>query len=186
MLLQVVFGLATASAVLATHSTVNVWLESSWSAPPLILEVLYVHLSFHEQIMILRLIVLRESVASEDPGLYFPLLVALSAEFPSLSQQTPQEQLELIVDLIQETPGLLESHPKWDLTSFQASIAMHATTPKIQAYYQYYDTAVNHTDAGNTIGQICESWVEWKGKGFCDVEELRKDVELSLTEAGSL
>lgn len=54
------------------------------------------------------------------------------------------------------------------------------------AYYQYYDTAINSTTAGSTIGQICESWVEWRGKGFCDVDDLRKDVELSLSGAGSL
>lgn len=42
MLFQAVLGLVSASAVLATHSTVNVWLASSWNAPPLVLEVLYV------------------------------------------------------------------------------------------------------------------------------------------------
>lgn len=77
---------------------------------------------------------------------------------------------------------MLQGQPRWDLSSFQASLAMHATTPKIQAYYQYYDTAVNQTDAGRTTGQLCESWVEWRGKGFCDVEELKKDIELTLTD----
>jgi UDP-glucose:glycoprotein glucosyltransferase len=128
----------------------------------------------------------RESIANEDPALYFPMLTALSTECPTLTHQTPEQQLDSILELIRETPELLQGHPKWDLSSFQASIAMHATTPKIQAYYQYYDTAINQTDAGSTTGQLCESWVEWRGKGFCDVEELRKDIELTLTGEHSL
>jgi UDP-glucose:glycoprotein glucosyltransferase len=127
----------------------------------------------------------RESAANEDPSIYFPLLSSLSVLFPSLAQQNVQQQLESIIDLIQQTPTLSQSHPKWDLSSFQASIAMHATTPKIQAYYQYYDTVINRTEAGSTTGQVCESWVEWRGKGFCDFAELRQDMELSLTEADS-
>ena len=110
------------------------------------------------------------------------MLTALSTECPTLAQQTPEQQLESILELIQETPELLQGHPRWDLSSFQASIAMHATTPKIQAHYQYYDTAVNQTDAGRTTGQLCESWVEWRGKGFCGVEELKRDIELTLTD----
>jgi UDP-glucose:glycoprotein glucosyltransferase len=128
----------------------------------------------------------RESIANEDPALYFPMLTALSTECPTLTHQTPEQQLDSILELIRETPELLQGHPKWDLSSFQASIAMHATTPKIQAYYQYYDTAIDQTDAGSTTGQLCESWVEWRGKGFCDVEELRKDIELTLTDEDSL
>ncbi|KAJ9095762.1 hypothetical protein QFC19_007475 [Naganishia cerealis] len=167
MFVQGLFGLVSASLALATHSTLNVWLRSSWNAPPLILEVL-------------------ESAANEDPSIYFPLLSSLSVLFPSLADQTAQQQLESIIDLIQQTPTLSQSHPKWDLSSFQASIAMHATTPKIQAYYQYYDTLINQTEAGSTTGQICESWVEWRGKGFCDFKELKQDMELSLTEANPL
>ncbi|KAJ9105313.1 hypothetical protein QFC21_001681 [Naganishia friedmannii] len=166
MLVQSLVGLLSASLALATHSTLNVWLRSSWEAPPLILEVL-------------------ESAANEDPSIYFPLLSSLSVLFPSLAQQNVQQQLESIIDLIQQTPTLAQSHPKWDLSSFQASLAMHATTPKIQAYYQYYNTVINRTDAGSTTGQICESWVEWRGKGFCDFAELKQDMELSLTEADS-
>lgn len=31
----------------------------------------------------------------------------------------------------------------------------------------------------------CGSWVEWRGKGFCEVEGLRKDMERSI-EDGTL
>ncbi|KAJ9120827.1 hypothetical protein QFC22_002761 [Naganishia vaughanmartiniae] len=182
-------GLLFASLALATHSTLNVWLRSSWQAPPLILEVLYVnYLMLNSVISTLKELtyICRESAANEDPTIYFPLLSSLSVLYPSLAQQNVQQQLESIIDLIQQTPTLATSHPKWDLSSFQASIAMHATTPKIQAYYQYYDTVINRTEAGSTTGQLCESWVEWRGKGFCDFAELKQDMELSLTEANTI
>ena len=91
---------------------------------------------------------------------------------------------------------LLTAHPKFDLSSFKTSLAMHEASPKIQAYYQFYDTVISDSPAGREVarkekeegasismggqGYVCESWVEWRGKGFCNVEELRRDMELSL------
>lgn len=56
MLVKALLGLVSASAVLATHSTVNIWLQSSWNAPPLILEVLYVRVPVLQQTVPLRLV----------------------------------------------------------------------------------------------------------------------------------
>jgi hypothetical protein len=76
---------------------------------------------------------------------------------------------------------LLTAHPKFDLSSFKTSLGMHEASPKIQAYYQFYETVVRDSPAGREVTQReCESWVEWRGKGFCNVEELRRDMELSL------
>jgi UDP-glucose:glycoprotein glucosyltransferase len=88
---------------------------------------------------------------------------------------------------------LLTAHPKFDLSSFKTSLAMHEASPKIQAYYQFYETVVGNSPAGREVarkeeerasmggqGYVCESWVEWRGKGFCHVDELRRDMELSL------
>lgn len=76
---------------------------------------------------------------------------------------------------------LLIAHPKFDLSSFKTSLAMHEASPKIQAYYQFYETVVRDSPAGREVTQReCESWVEWRGKGFCSVDELRRDMELSL------
>jgi hypothetical protein len=60
-------------------------------------------------------------------------LKRIDREETASTTQTPEQQFDSILELIQETPELLQAHPKWDLSSFQASIAMHATTPKIQA-----------------------------------------------------
>lgn len=88
---------------------------------------------------------------------------------------------------------LTTAHPKFDLSSFKTSLGMHEASPKIQAYYQFYETVIVNSPAGREVarkeeekasmgeeGYICESWVEWRGKGFCNVDELRRDMELSL------
>jgi hypothetical protein len=84
---------------------------------------------------------------------------------------------------------LLTAHREFDLSSFKTSLAMHEASPKIQAYYQFYETVVMNSPAGREVarkeeeaaeGCICESWVEWRGKGFCNVEELRRDMEAAL------
>lgn len=63
-----------------------------------------------------------------------------------------------------------------------ASVSLHVASPKVAAYHQYYTTAVNGTRAGSGIGMICDEWVEWRGKGFCDVDELKRDLESGLEE----
>jgi UDP-glucose:glycoprotein glucosyltransferase len=58
---------------------------------------------------------------------------------------------------------------------------LHTAVPRIEAYYDYYATRVDDGGLG-TAG--CEAWVEWRGKGFCGVEELKRDIEQSLGERG--
>jgi hypothetical protein len=123
----------------------------------------------------------RECAALEGPTVYYPMLSLLTSHLPLYEGATPKKQLETIYDLIQSS-SIAADHPKWDFTSFKTSLAMHESTPKIQAFYQYYDTVTNETDIGNGIGNLCDSWVEWRGKGFCDVEELKRDMELTLTD----
>lgn len=123
----------------------------------------------------------RESAALEDASIYFPLLNLLTSHTSILANLTPRDQITSIYSLIENSQLPLQ-HPQWDFSSFKASLAMHEASPKIQAYYQYYDTVVNGTKAGITAGQACESWVEWRGKGFCKVEELKRDMESALSE----
>jgi hypothetical protein len=119
-----------------------------------------------------------------------------------------RDQLEMIYDLVSNYDShepttiahnssvssrstLTTAHREFDLTSFKTSLAMHEASPKIQAYYQFYETVIVNSPAGREVarkeegaaamgGYVCESWVEWRGKGFCHVDELRRDMELSL------
>jgi UDP-glucose:glycoprotein glucosyltransferase len=45
-------------------------------------------------------------------------------------------------------------------------LALHATSPKIQAFFQFYD------DQHFPHVENCESWVDWYGERVCDVETL--------------
>ena len=122
----------------------------------------------------------RESAALEDPTIYYPLLSLLTSHLPLFETSSTKEQLSTIYDLIASS-DLVQRHPMWDLSSFKTSLAMHEASPKVQAFYQYYDSVVAETELGRGIGGVCESWVEWRGKGFCGVDELKRDMELTLS-----
>lgn len=51
------------------------------------------------------------------------------------------------------------------LPSVKMNLALHAATPKLQAFYHHYST-VSSRDPG------CGSWVDWYGEMVCDVETL--------------
>jgi len=121
---------------------------------------------------------LSESAALEDPSIYFPLLDLLTSHLPLYSDLAPRNQLEIITDLINQS-YLPTDHPKWDHSSFSTSLGMHESTPKIQAYYQYYQTVVE--PGLSTSERECEGWVEWRQKTFCEVESLKRDIELTLS-----
>lgn len=111
--------------------------------------------------------------------MYYPLLSLLTSHLPLFEGSSPRDQLSTIYDLIRSSDLALR-YPDWDFSSFKASLAMHEAAPKVQAYYQYYTSVVAETELGKGIGEMCESWVEWRGKGFCGVDELKRDMELTL------
>lgn len=54
------------------------------------------------------------------------------------------------------------------------NLAMHAATPKLEAFYNYYDGTQGELGAESkyTKGKVCGSWVDWYGEVVCDVETL--------------
>lgn len=66
--------------------------------------------------------------------------------------------------------------------SLELSVSLHAATPKIEAFYQYY------TDVhGLSSDDACLSWVDWYGEKICDagtlksrLSELTADTEYEL------
>lgn len=116
----------------------------------------------------------------EKPESYLPALKLLSAYLPSWREKTDEALLGASVDLL-TTHGLL---PAEALSTFQYALGLHTSAPKIEAYYQYYSEYV--TPAVRDSVQGCDSWVHWRGKGFCTVPELRKDVEMSIEAEGGI
>lgn len=57
---------------------------------------------------------------------------------------------------------------------------MHTAVPRIEAAYVWYESEIDEKAVGV---DTCGSWVEWRGKGFCGVEELANDVERSIEDS---
>jgi hypothetical protein len=53
------------------------------------------------------------------------------------------------------------------LAAVEMNLALHAATPKIEAFHHHYETHVNVTRGSN-----CGSWVDWYGEVVCDLETL--------------
>jgi len=61
------------------------------------------------------------------------------------------------------------------------NLALHAATPKIEAFYQYYTD--HHGDKEQ--GEGCESWVDWYGQVICDLETLEKLADVDTIDEAS-
>jgi len=115
---------------------------------------------------------LRETVHDEDPAAYFPFLRLLAKHIPALDSPTPQSTLEVAHNLL-DSHNLLRGPAR---STLDLALALHAAAPRITAAYAAYNSS--HAEVLG-VGE-CEAWVEIRGKGFCGVEELRKDVERSI------
>ena len=77
---------------------------------------------------------------------------------------------------------MIKSHnilPAPSISTLQYALGLHTVVPKIEAYYSWYEQT---TDSAQLGVEGCGSWVEWKGKVFCDVEGLRRDMEMSIED----
>ncbi|KAG5636220.1 hypothetical protein H0H81_008754 [Sphagnurus paluster] len=128
---------------------VKVSLKSSWPAPPAFLEVL-------------------ETIALEIPDAFFPLLDKLTdPEVLRAPHSLSPEAVHQAALEIAAANGYL-SEPG-ALAAVEMNLALHAATPKIEAFYHHYNDY--HKDSK---GAECGSWVEWYGQVVCDIEELVK------------
>jgi UDP-glucose:glycoprotein glucosyltransferase len=143
----------------AASPPVKVALRSSWPAPPFLVEVMYVCTRCYCVHFIYSLY--SESVALDNSDAFFPLLDTLTnpASTPSLHELAPEAVHQAALSMAVSSGYLNEPG---SLAAVQASLALHAATPKIEAFYQHYgDRSVE-----------CGSWVDWYGEVICDVERL--------------
>jgi UDP-glucose:glycoprotein glucosyltransferase len=76
---------------------------------------------------------------------------------------TSEQTLDTAVKLINEHQLL----PK--LSTFNLALALHTAVPRIEAAYSWYGSNVDERGLGV---EGCSSWVEWRGKGYCESEGL--------------
>ncbi|KAF8524348.1 UDP-glucose:Glycoprotein glucosyltransferase-domain-containing protein [Hysterangium stoloniferum] len=146
---------------------VKVRLRSSWPAPNILLEIL-------------------ESAYMEHNDAFFPLLdILTSSELlpDQLASSSSQAIYDTSVRALLQNGYLSEPGAK---DTFNLSLALHSTSPKIEAYYQYYrDRDLEHTPLadGETVDRCTGSWIEWKGRRVCSVDTFRRLIEFDSARA---
>ncbi|KAG6918623.1 hypothetical protein DXG01_013034 [Tephrocybe rancida] len=107
-------------------------------------------------------------MALETPEAFFPLLDKLtdSEVLPLPEKLTPEAAHQAVLEIATANGYLTEPG---SLAAVELNLALHAATPKIEAFYNHY---IDHYN--NTKGTNCGSWVEWYGEIVCDIETLVK------------
>ncbi|KAI2635587.1 glycosyltransferase family 24 protein [Hypomontagnella submonticulosa] len=122
--------------------SVNVAMQAAFPAPPYLVELL-------------------ETAAGENATSYFPLLDRI-ADGTFANAKTDKELYEKFLEVLRQD-GHMESPEA--LSTFKLALSMRSAAPRIEAHYQYYDTAV-----APSLGKAkdnCPEWVLLSGKQYC-------------------
>lgn len=113
--------------------------------------------------------------------MFFPLVDALTnpEALPSPPPANPEAiyafALSAVENLLRE-PG--------SLASMVANLALHTSTPKIEAFYGYY---IDHDLETRRLAAAkegdCGSWVDWYGSVVCDVDTLARLVRVETLDS---
>ena len=144
-----------ASFVAAASPSVNVALRAAFPASPYLVELV-------------------EAAADEDPTVYYPILDRVADGY--FDDASSDEQLYTKFLRLLKEENLL-SKPE-ALSSFQFGLSIHNSAPRIQAHYQYYETAVEPFLQGSAQ---CETWLQFQGKQHCHPALEKEDGEVSST-----
>ncbi|KDQ07300.1 glycosyltransferase family 24 protein [Botryobasidium botryosum FD-172 SS1] len=145
--------------VLGASPPVKVQLRSSWPAPELLLEII-------------------ESAAAERAQSFFPVFDLLTAPPSFTKKHAKRTQQEIFSTALETLDSLGYLSDPTDLASFHLSLSLHSATPKIEAFYQYYNDVANSSSVewlGDKLD--CISWVDWHGKRVCDLAALKELYE---------
>ncbi|ORX93045.1 UDP-glucose:glyco protein glucosyltransferase [Basidiobolus meristosporus CBS 931.73] len=150
-LLSVVY---LSSAAVADTPPVKTWLQTSWGAPDVALEIL-------------------EYVSKQNGTAFFPLLDAITKS--DISEKSQAVKYNSILSLIEKQELL---SPPFTGPLLKLSLAVHDTAPAVQAYYHYYNVSVipEHMERDSSFDVTCSVWADWYGEQICDVEKLRSRV----------
>ena len=116
----------------------------------------------------------RETAADENTTSYFPLLDRIADGY--FDEARSDEQLYILFrDCLQEDGHL--STPE-DLSSFDLALSLHAAAPRIEAHYQYYNTAQKPL-LGSEDSVRCENWVHvpFSGHRYCSPDLVKESAQ---------
>lgn len=100
----------------------------------------------------------------EDPDVFFPLVDRVTN--PDILVAPQKMTPEAIHQSALQVATMHNLVPEGSLATIEMNLALHAATPKIEAFYHHY------ADVNRTRGVNCGSWVDWYGQVICDVETL--------------
>lgn len=104
------------------------------------------------------LTIVSETATAENASAYFPLLDRIaSGRFSQLSSEA--ELYKNFVDVVQED-GIINSPEA--LSTFNLGLSLRASAPRVEAHYQYYETAV-----ASKADVSCDTWVLLDGNQYC-------------------
>lgn len=90
--------------------------------------------------------------------------------------QSDKEARNIAFDLIDSYGLRLDDLSK---SIYKLALGMHISAPRLEAQYSWYERNVDEAKLGV---EGCGSWVEWRGKGFCDHKALDDDVQRSIED----
>ncbi|KAI9758265.1 MAG: hypothetical protein M4579_003124 [Chaenotheca gracillima] len=138
---------------------VDIGLRAAFNSPPYLLELL-------------------ETAAEENATSYFPLLDRIADGY--FQDSTTDEELYLKFTTLLEEDGHLSTPDT--LSSFQFALSIHSAAPRIEAQYQFYNTAVEPFVNGAQADD-CPIWIQNSGSRYCsaDLKEKKGRVGGSRT-----
>jgi hypothetical protein len=122
----------------------------------------------------------RETVALEKPDAFFTFLDRLTdTEALMLPADITPKAIHQAALQIALDNGILEETSS--VSAVEMNIALHAATPKLEAFYNHYEDHHN-----NSRGTQCGSWVDWYGEVVCDANRLAQLVEVETKISSDL
>ena len=114
-------------------------------------------------------------MALEKPDAFFTFLDRLTdAKGLALSTSMTPEAIHQAALQIALDDGILQE--TGSLSAVEMNLALHAATPKLEAFYNHYEDHHNHSR-----GTQCGSWVDWYGEVVCDADRLAQLVGIDST-----
>lgn len=119
----------------------------------------------------------RETVALEKPDGFFTFLDRLTDTegLMSPASMTPQAIYQAALQIALDDGILQEAG---SLVAVEMNLALHAATPKLEAFYNHYEDHHNHSQ-----GTQCGSWVDWYGEVVCDADRLAQLAGVEATDS---
>ncbi|KAI1435884.1 UDP-glucose:glycoprotein glucosyltransferase [Xylaria sp. CBS 124048] len=122
--------------------SVHVAMKAAFPAPPYLIELL-------------------ETAAGENATSYFPILDRI-ADGAFVKATTDKALYDIFLDILQKDGHINTPEA---LSTFKLSLSMRTAAPRIEAHFQYYDTAV--TPSLDNAKDNCDIWVLLNNKQYC-------------------